>query len=415
MATVALNNVTKIYTGEVRSVSNVSLTVENGEFLVLLGPSGCGKSTLLRMIAGLETITSGDLMIDGRPVSAVHPRDRDIAMVFQNYALYPHMTVRKNMEYPLKLKGITKHSRNAKVERVAALLEIKEELDRKPDSLSGGQRQRVAMGRALVREPLVFLMDEPLSNLDSRLRMQMRTEIAVLQRKLCITTVYVTHDQIEAMTMADRIVILNEGRVQQIGPPTEVYSKPANLFVAGFVGSPPMNFFNPRQTSRGIALNGREIAVQGDLNSHTIVGIRPEDIHVGQAGPDDVSIRGTVATVETLGAETLCHIETDLAVVAVEAGKVATGTSARDVLLMRTPGHRADLNGKPVQLRADIGAIRVFDDKTGRAVGLGRWKHRQEDVAEGVAFRRFEQSHDDQGAADVKVRLTGRQSQRKEA
>ena len=374
MANLALDGLTKIYGGGLTAVNDVTLTVHEGEFLVLLGPSGCGKSTLLRMIAGLETVTAGDLTINGRTVRGVHPRERDIAMVFQNYALYPHMTVRKNLAYPLKLQKVPKPERDAKVRQVAELLEIEGQLDRRPGSLSGGQRQRVAMGRALVREPSVFLMDEPLSNLDARLRMQMRSEIAALQRKLGITTVYVTHDQVEAMTMADRVVVMNEGRVQQIGPPTEVYEHPANLFVAGFLGSPPMNFFAARRTSRGIAVGDREITVSGDLNAErgidAILGARPEDVQLGEAGPDALPLDGRIVTVETLGAETLCRVETDLIGVAVEAGRMATDSGDGHVLLMRVRGNRADLAGLRTRLRVDVSALRVFDPRTGRAVAI---------------------------------------------
>ena len=374
MANLALNGLTKIYPGGLKAVNDVTLTVDDGEFLVLLGPSGCGKSTLLRMIAGLETVTEGGLTIDGGEVKGVHPRDRDIAMVFQNYALYPHMTVRKNLAYPLRLQKVPKPERDAKVRQVAELLEIEGELDRRPASLSGGQRQRVAMGRALVREPSVFLMDEPLSNLDARLRMQMRSEIAALQRKLGITTVYVTHDQVEAMTMADRIVIMNEGRVQQIGRPTEVYEHPANLFVAGFIGSPPMNFFAARRTSGGITVGDCEIAVGGDLNADggidAIVGVRPEDVQLGEAGANHLPLDASVVAVETLGAESLCHVETDLTGVAVEAGRMTADPVGGHAFLLRTRGNRADLAGRTTRLRVDISALRVFDPRTGRAVAL---------------------------------------------
>ncbi|MCY4422435.1 MAG: sn-glycerol-3-phosphate ABC transporter ATP-binding protein UgpC [Acidimicrobiaceae bacterium] len=374
MAGLVLEGLTKIYSGRVESVSNVTLTVADSEFLVLLGPSGCGKSTLLRMIAGLETITAGSLAIGGQAVGDVHPRDRDIAMVFQNYALYPHMTVRKNLAYPLKLQKVPKAERRAKVERVAALLEIEAELDRRPDSLSGGQRQRVAMGRALVREPSVFLMDEPLSNLDARLRMQMRSDISALQGKLGITTVYVTHDQVEAMTMADRIVVMNQGRVQQVGRPTEVYEHPANLFVAGFIGSPPMNFFAARRTDGGVAVRGHEIPVTGALDPcgeiDAVVGIRPEEVSFGEPDPGELSITGFIAAVETLGAETLCRVEADLTAVVVEAGVVTASAAGPGSFLVRTPGNRDDLAGAQVQLRAPIGALRVFDAASGRAVGV---------------------------------------------
>ena len=332
MASLVLEGLTKSYDGTTEAVSGVTLTVAAGEFVVLLGPSGCGKSTLLRMIAGLETVTSGELSIDGKPVANVHPRDRDIAMVFQNYALYPHMTVRKNITYPLKLAGIPKAQRDAKVEQVAELLEITDELDRRPGSLSGGQRQRVAMGRALVREPAVFLMDEPLSNLDARLRTQMRVQIARLQRSLAITTVYVTHDQVEAMTMADRVVVLEKGRVQQIGDPIDVYEHPANLFVAGFVGTPPMNFFAARHSEGAAEAPGCRIALSDppapfeDID--VVVGVRPEQVRFALAAPGELAIRGAVTAVETLGPESLCHIDVDLPGVVVETGKVRASQAA---------------------------------------------------------------------------------------
>ncbi|MCY4067951.1 MAG: sn-glycerol-3-phosphate ABC transporter ATP-binding protein UgpC [Acidimicrobiaceae bacterium] len=377
MPSLALEGLTKSYDGATEAVSKVTLTVADGEFLVLLGPSGCGKSTLLRMIAGLETVTSGELSIDGRSVANVHPRDRDIAMVFQNYALYPHMTVRKNLAYPLKLGGVPKSERNARVEQTAALLEIDSELERRPGSLSGGQRQRVAMGRALVREPSVFLMDEPLSNLDARLRMQMRSEISQIQRRLAITTVYVTHDQVEAMTMADRVVVMNKGRVQQIGEPTEVYEHPANLFVAGFIGSPPMNFFGARCAGGVVTVAGREIAPAGTLEADSagsvtgveaVVGVRPEQIQFGAAGPDELAMAGKVAAVETLGAETLCHVQVDLPGVTVEAGEVTQGDAGANSLLVRTPGNRSDLSGQDAELRVAVGSLHVFDPSTGKTV-----------------------------------------------
>ncbi len=382
MPSLVLEGLTKSYDGATEAVSKVTLTVADGEFLVLLGPSGCGKSTLLRMIAGLETVTSGELSIDGRSVASVHPRDRDIAMVFQNYALYPHMTVRKNLAYPLKLGGVPKSERNARVEQTAALLEIDSELERRPESLSGGQRQRVAMGRALVREPSVFLMDEPLSNLDARLRMQMRSEISQIQRRLAITTIYVTHDQVEAMTMADRVVVMNKGRVQHIGEPTEVYENPANLFVAGFIGSPPMNFFGARSAGDTVTVAGREIMPAGTLKTSTpeastsasgsgvevVIGVRPEQIHIGAASPDELAITGTVVAVETLGAETLCHVQVDLPNVTVEAGEVTQGDTGLNSLLVRTPGNRSDLSGKDVELRVAVGSLHVFDPFNGHAI-----------------------------------------------
>src|SRR5687768_13432 len=242
MAGLSLRDVRKSYTPELEVIHGVSMEIKDGEFIVILGPSGCGKSTLLRMVAGLETITAGEIAIGERVVNDLEPKDRDIAMVFQNYALYPHMSVYDNMAYGLRIKGFSKQEIDARVQKAAGILELKQFLERKPRQLSGGQRQRVAMGRAIVREPAVFLFDEPLSNLDAQLRGQMRAEIARLQRRLGTTTLYVTHDQVEAMTLADRLVILDGGRVQQVGAPLEVYRHPANRFVAAFIGTPPMNF-----------------------------------------------------------------------------------------------------------------------------------------------------------------------------
>ena len=262
MANVALQNIKKSF-GSTAVIHGIDVEVADGEFIVIVGPSGCGKSTLLRMIAGLETVTSGDVLIDGDNVNHKEPMHRDIAMVFQNYALYPHMSVRQNMGYGLKIAGLPKNAIAARVEEAAQLLELQTLLDRKPRQLSGGQRQRVAMGRAIVRQPAVFLFDEPLSNLDAKLRVQMRLEIRELQKKLGVTSFYVTHDQVEAMTMADKIVVLQNGVIEQVGSPLELYRNPRNLFVAGFIGSPKMNL-----------LQGTEAAVH---KAHTI-GIRPEHI-----------------------------------------------------------------------------------------------------------------------------------------
>ncbi|HVY51762.1 MAG TPA: sn-glycerol-3-phosphate ABC transporter ATP-binding protein UgpC, partial [Devosia sp.] len=244
MAAIELKDVGKTYPGNVRAVEAVNLSIADGELVVLVGPSGCGKSTLLRMIAGLETITSGTISIDGEVVNRQEPAERDIAMVFQNYALYPHMSVRQNLEYGLKNRGTPRQQIDARVKEAARILEIEPFLDRRPRQLSGGQRQRVAMGRAIVRQPRAFLFDEPLSNLDAKLRGQMRVEIRTLQRRLRTTSVYVTHDQLEAMTLADRLVVMNSGRIEQIGTPTELYDRPQTLFVAGFIGSPPMNLID---------------------------------------------------------------------------------------------------------------------------------------------------------------------------
>ena len=255
MAEIVLDRVTKSYPDGATAVQELSMTIADGEFIILVGPSGCGKSTTLNMIAGLEDISSGELRIGGRRMNETPPKDRDIAMVFQSYALYPHMTVRQNIAFPLTLAKMKKAAITAKVEEVAATLDLTGLLDRKPAQLSGGQRQRVAMGRAIVRQPQAFLMDEPLSNLDAKLRVAMRTEIARLQRRLGTTTVYVTHDQTEAMTLGDRVVVMHGGVVQQIGAPDELYSQPVNLFVAGFIGSPAMNFFPATVTPTGLQLS----------------------------------------------------------------------------------------------------------------------------------------------------------------
>ncbi|MDO4630727.1 MAG: ATP-binding cassette domain-containing protein [Corynebacterium sp.] len=290
MATIQFDSVTITYHGAAApSVKNLDLEIADGEFLVLVGPSGCGKSTSLRALAGLEPVTGGRVLIGGKDVTDLEPAQRDVAMVFQNYALYPHMNVRKNIGYPLKLAKRPKEEIAAKVAEAARILGLSELLDRKPKDLSGGQRQRVAMGRAIVRDPQVFLMDEPLSNLDAKLRVQTRTELAALQRRLGTTTVYVTHDQVEAMTMGDRVAVLKDGVLQQVASPRELYDLPANEFVAGFIGSPAMNLFP------GV-LFGREV----------IFGVRPADMRVGAQGP--VSLTGTVALVEELGSENFVYV-----------------------------------------------------------------------------------------------------------
>ena len=293
MATIKLDDVRKSF-GKTEVIHGVSLDVEDGEFIVIVGPSGCGKSTLLRMVAGLETVTSGDVSIGGRVVNDLEPMDRDIAMVFQNYALYPHMSVRKNMAYGLKIAGVPKAEIETRVAKAASMLQLEPYLDRLPRQLSGGQRQRVAMGRAIVREPAVFLFDEPLSNLDAKLRVAMRLEIRSLQQDLGITSLYVTHDQVEAMTLADRMVVMNDGVAEQVGAPLEVYQNPASTFVASFIGSPPMNFLDPQE---------EQVAAPPGAAT---VGVRPE--HVAQV--ENGSLAATVRYCEALGAETLVHCQT---------------------------------------------------------------------------------------------------------
>jgi len=316
MAAVTLRGVHKSF-GSTAVVHGVDLSIRDGEFCVLVGPSGCGKSTLLRMIAGLEEITGGQIDIGGRVVNDIAPKERDIAMVFQNYALYPHMTVRDNMAFSLKLANVPKAQMDQRVADAAGILGLHEYLDRYPRQLSGGQRQRVAMGRAIVRKPQVFLFDEPLSNLDAKLRVQMRTEIKELHQRLKTTSIYVTHDQIEAMTMADKIVVMNAGRVEQIGTPLECYDNPANLFVAGFIGSPAMNFIPGKVSGASIdAGPGVSFPLQGRTNlrpgSEVIVGVRPEHFAVAAGG-----VPAEVVVVEPTGADT--HIYCKLAGVEVSA------------------------------------------------------------------------------------------------
>ncbi|GBC75149.1 Trehalose import ATP-binding protein SugC [archaeon HR06] len=319
MVEVILENLTK-YFGNVRAVENLNLKIRDKEFLTLLGPSGCGKTTTMRLIAGLETPTKGNIYIGDRLVNDLPPKDRDVAMVFQSYALYPHMTVRDNLAFPLKMRKYPKQEIEERVKRVSELLQISELLDRKPKQLSGGQQQRVALGRAIVREPKVFLMDEPLSNLDAKLRVYMRAELKGLQKRLGITTIYVTHDQIEAMTMSDRIALLNAGILQQLGTPEEIYEKPANLFVAGFVGSPPMNFFETSYVEK----NGNVYLDSGSFQynvtefkdilskfsgSKFVLGVRPEHITFDKQKKSEDSIEGEIFVTEPLGAETIVDVK----------------------------------------------------------------------------------------------------------
>jgi multiple sugar transport system ATP-binding protein len=328
MATLTISKVKKQY-GNVSVLKGIDLQLQDGEFLVLLGPSGCGKSTLLNMIAGLDTITEGEIVIDGKVVNDIHPKDRDIAMVFQSYALYPNMSVSRNIAFGLEMRGVAKADRDAAVKKVAALLQMEHLLDRKPSQLSGGQRQRVAMGRALVRDPKVFLFDEPLSNLDAKLRVDMRTEIKKLHQRLGTTIVYVTHDQIEAMTLATRIAIMKEGVVQQFAPPQEVYEQPANMYVAGFIGSPSMNFIPAKVASEGDRLGVRISNGAGQIflpltqppaslpayvGKDVILGVRPETVtrfNANEAGhnPGLIRFEAAVSVIEPTGADTLTYIQ----------------------------------------------------------------------------------------------------------
>ncbi len=326
MATVSLDGVNKVYDNGFQAIFDLSLDIADREFLVLVGPSGCGKSTALRMVAGLESITSGELRIGDRVVNEVEPKDRDIAMVFQNYALYPHMTVFDNIGFALKLARVPKPEVDSRVRKAAAILELEPYLDRKPAQLSGGQRQRVAMGRAIVRQPSAFLMDEPLSNLDAKLRVQMRAEIARLQRDLGVTTIYVTHDQVEAMTMGDRVAVLKDGYLQQVDTPQKLYDHPTNVFVAAFIGSPSMNLYEGRLTVDGdhsVQIGPQRVALPPEVLStrpalqqydskNVIVGIRPEDLEdaaVATGVPADRHVKAKVRLVEALGSELMVHLE----------------------------------------------------------------------------------------------------------
>jgi multiple sugar transport system ATP-binding protein len=339
MAEIRLDGVTKEYPGGVRAVDDVSLTIPSGEFMVLVGPSGCGKSTLLRMIAGLEVITNGEVWIGDRPVTNLSPRDRDIAMVFQNYALYPHLSVRKNLGYGLRMRKTPKPEIDRRVNEVAAMLGLEALLERRPGMLSGGQRQRVAMGRAIVREPQAFLMDEPLSNLDAKLRVDMRGELARLHERLGVTTVYVTHDQVEAMTLGQRVAVMSDGRIQQVDTPQTLYRKPANLFVAAFIGSPSMNLVEARFDDGHAEFAGYRIPLPPGsptlaAGETVILGIRPQDFEdAAFADPSHPTIDVDVTVVEELGSATHLLFHIDAAPVDSAAVLAATDDRERATLL----------------------------------------------------------------------------------
>ncbi|APO72025.1 sn-glycerol-3-phosphate ABC transporter ATP-binding protein UgpC 2 (plasmid) [Rhizobium gallicum] len=347
MAAIELIDLKKNY-GQVPAVKGVNLTVADGEMIVLVGPSGCGKSTLLRMIAGLESISSGHLHIAGADVSNVEPAKRDIAMVFQNYALYPHMTVRQNLEYGLKNRRVARPEIDRRIAETAAILEIGPFLERRPRQLSGGQRQRVAMGRAIVRNPAAFLFDEPLSNLDAKLRVQMRVEIRRLQRRLKTTSLYVTHDQLEAMTLADRLVVMNGGRIEQIGTPLEVYQRPETIFVAGFIGSPPMNFVDLK-TNGTIAAEELTMSADADM-----IGIRPNAIRLGETTSPALRFKGNVELVETVGDENHVHLRLN---------------DARNELIVASiAGDQRLSDGETVSCFALTDNLHFFNSATGRRV-----------------------------------------------
>ena len=344
MAGVSLRSVRKSF-GEVAVVHGVDLEIADHEFVVFVGPSGCGKSTLLRKIAGLEDITSGEIAIDGRVVNELDPKNRDVAMVFQDYALYPHMTVFENMAFSMRYRGVGKDEIRRRVDHAARILDIEALVARMPRQLSGGQRQRVAMGRAIVRDPKVFLFDEPLSNLDAKLRVQMRTEIKRLRERVATTTIYVTHDQVEAMTLADRIVILNHGRIEQIGTPEEVYDTPATVFVASFIGAPPMNLLLAGNAA--IALPRETIRSPGQSKQDVLMGVRPEHLvwHTGSGAP---FLKGRATVVEPLGSDTLVSLD-------------VAGTP----VIARLPPRLVRKAGEEVALAVDPANIHFFDQATG--------------------------------------------------
>ena len=364
MAHVTLKDVTKIYDGDVLAVEKADFQIPDESFTVLVGPSGCGKSTILRMIAGLEEVTEGDIYIDDERVNDIPPKERDIAMVFQNYALYPHMTVYKNMAFGLKLRKYPQREIDQRVNEAADILSIFHLLNRKPKHLSGGERQRVAVGRAIVRQPKVFLFDEPLSNLDAKLRVQMRMEISRLHDRLNATIVYVTHDQVEAMTMGDQIVVLNEGKIQQIADPGTLYHKPANQFVGGFIGTPPMNFIETEIVNNGdspklgfedfeVELNSHLQAILSELTEKSVtLGIRPEDIHIGENGKNQVLTQ--VELVEPLGNHALLYLRTE------KNNFVAQSN------LVDLPQHNA-----PLTVSFDIDKAHLFHPETGESLMAG--------------------------------------------
>jgi multiple sugar transport system ATP-binding protein len=366
MAGVSLRGVVKRY-GDLQVVHGIDLEIAPEEFVVFVGPSGCGKSTLLRMIAGLETISGGEILIDGRVVNDVPPRGRDIAMVFQDYALYPHMSVRENMGFGLKMRGAAQAETAARVDEAARILQIEHLLDRKPRQLSGGQRQRVAMGRAIVRDPVAFLFDEPLSNLDAKLRTEMRTEIKRLHGRLRTTVVYVTHDQVEAMTLADRIVVLKGGRIEQVGTPDEIYNRPASHFVAGFTGSPPMNFVPARVVRNGAGMevdlgpagrvplaDGHAAAAAAADGREVLFGIRPEHIAAfrGEPRPGHARAELAVSVVEPLGSDTLAFLQ----------------VGGREIVARLSP-EDAPRAGDRLPVEINLSRVHLFDPETGRSLG----------------------------------------------
>ena len=391
MGAIDIKSAGKIYPNGTRALEDVNITINDGEFVVLVGPSGCGKTTLLRMVAGLEDITEGEISIGDKTVNDVAPKDRDIAMVFQNYALYPHMSVFDNMAFSLKLRKLPKDEIEQKVKEAAKTLEISELLDRKPKALSGGQRQRVAMGRAIVRNPQAFLMDEPLSNLDAKLRVQMRAELGQLHTQLQTTTLYVTHDQVEAMTMGDRVAVIRKGELQQIDTPREIYLKPKNIFVAGFIGSPSMNFVyaNVGVNKNSIQLNfgNNQVEYKGEKlaelkafeNKEIVMGIRPEafeDGNYANASEFSESIKVSVSLLEQLGSDSYIHFYKDIKPVQTEAIEEILADEGEDISVLgdntkfiaRINPNSTVVEGKEIELKIDPSKLHFFDPETGDAI-----------------------------------------------
>jgi len=389
MSEITLDGISKVFDDGTEAVKDMDLEIGDGEFMILVGPSGCGKSTALRMIAGLEDISSGEVRIGGEVVNDRAPKDRDIAMVFQNYALYPHMTVRENMGFALKLAGVEKEEINRQVEGAAETLDLTQHLDRRPANLSGGQRQRVAMGRAIVRDPKAFLMDEPLSNLDAKLRVQMRTEVAKLQSRLETTTVYVTHDQVEAMTLGDRVAVMRAGLLQQVGPPAELYDDPKNLFVAGFIGSPAMNFMPAEIQGDRVKLPIGEAELpeeaQGRSDGKVIAGLRPESFEDAAMIDDElrrkrgVTIEAEIDLVESLGSDLYAyfHVESegvqsdqlaDLAEESIgETGAASLREGEEQIVARLDPASRIKRRER-AQLWADTSKLHLFDPESGESL-----------------------------------------------
>ncbi len=367
MATIEFENISKRFDDGTLAVDNLSLKIEDGEFMIFVGPSGCGKTTALRMVAGLEEITSGEIRVGGKPVNRLEPQDRDIAMVFQNYALYPHMYVKDNIAFPLRMQNLSKAEIDRRVADVAAMLGITPLLVRKPRELSGGQRQRVAMGRAIVRHPRAFLMDEPLSNLDAKLRIQMRVELVRLHRRLGVTTIYVTHDQTEAMTLGQRVTVLNNGRIQQVAPPRELYAHPVNAFVAGFIGSPPMNFVRGRLTGAGIEIGCTELRLPSQImatikdgDRDVLVGLRPESFVAAPGG--DGPLHGEIEVVEQLGAESYIYLRVPKLDVVEQSDRPVELAGSICVRLNEPTNISA---GEQIGLSIRPELMRIFDAKTG--------------------------------------------------